>query len=178
MIGHIGTALDDKTALIPNNDTSQFYLNIRDPANTDGLVSQIQYCYAIKSESVKLYYATVGFYQERDGNYTLSSSFDIIINRTFADSAGKIVCEDMTTPEVVVKRGETIGICFRSYSDSFGVFISETSDTVFEVARDDLCSVQGIIPASFTSNEITDVFSYYLLISANILSGQGILHAS
>ena len=171
--------IDSNADYVPTNDTSRFYLNTRAPSTTSGAVSRIRYCYVFQSGiAVRLYQATVGFYQfSKDGVYTLISSFNITKNATGIEANDDMfLCEDMEIPKMEVREGEMIGVCSRDFDKSIGRIIlvsqgEEVSDFLFRNGfddRDNFCYMEGTVPLTFSMDEIGYVSNHHLLLTANI----------
>ena len=174
------------------SDGQGFYLNLADRANSSGIVTSVNYCYAIDtnaeirdliSNGVKvLFQATVGFYRpsstgegnsspDVDNTFQLVRSF--ILNTTDAPPLipqQNFICSTVSIDPVTVEIGDAIGVCTRNFGQSRRlIFNAETSNRNDVIRRgSDLCDMQGEVPGTIDNDELEDRYERTLLISTNI----------
>lgn len=162
----------------PSADATRFFLNTRAPADANGTISSISYCFIRdRSVAVRLYRATVGFYRRHGNTFKLTYAFNITMNdtKTFQDSQDQFQCKDMSIDRVEVRQGEIIGFCSRFFDKSTGRIILVAkgidSDSLFKNGiddRDNFCYTEGSVPREFTRDEIGEESRQILLLYANI----------
>lgn len=180
LVGVIGTIPDERTRYRIGSDASRFFLNIRDPASANGSVSAVRFCYIFeRTQAVRLYQATVGFYRRHGETFTLTYSFNITKNGTLGAGAenndDSFQCENLSIPKFEVHKGDLVGACSKFFDKSIGRIIleakGEQNDTLYHNGIDDrlhFCYTEGSVPLVFTRDQIEAVDSQLFLLYANI----------
>ena len=158
-LGTVGVLTSQSTF----NYRSQFYLDIQNPANASGMVSNIAYCFSVRDTTLPRYQASVGFYR-RDGSdfFLVSESYSISLNPSSLFPKERY-CKQLQISPVEIQKGDMFGLCSRDFSDVAGhLQISaiglRTENTILKSGDNSdlnrICPEIGVMASTLSNHEL------------------------
>jgi len=176
-VGFIGDPPEGGVSYEPTDDESVFFLNTASSAETWGDVSNLSYCYSLEGGAkVKFYQATVGVYRMKGDTWNLTYSFNVTKNGTSQTPHDNTMKRADISVRFSVLDGDVLAACSRVWNDSVGrVNIVTKTAYKYQVLfrnkaseKEHLCSKQGTVPTSFTSQQLEKVDTCILLMGGAI----------
>ena len=114
--GTIGRTSDSHGS---NSEDNEFYINIGDPADCDGQITSISYCFYDPPQTENEYVATLAVYrlQGQGGRVYANVSSTIILRKTQAEvqaelGSNNFVCSQLTLDQpIAIQSNDVLGAC-------------------------------------------------------------------
>ena len=183
-IGDIGTDLTiyrNMTDQFEARTRERFFINLKNSASTDGIVSGLEYCYFIPSPNNNdTFQATVAIYRNAttSGQYTLiPNTTTILRGEPQALSGNQLSCTSHNLSSgVMVRRGDVLAACVYDSDDIKPLNVvarsSSLLDSEVREADGSFCLRPCQLQQSFTGDDLDDQTSDSLLISAPIFGSR------